>query len=107
MESLGFINDLLDYKIVLGDKLEIGEGLFIIPVYKSKVSFINLKTDLKANIGDGFGGSLNVFPICLLKVFNNNVEVINFKEEKDNIIDVIPSIMSNLDINELIKNIKI
>lgn len=106
MESLSFMNDLLNCKVVLGDKLEIGDNLYIIPVYKSKISFMNLKTDLKDNIGDGLGGSLNVNPICLLKVFNNNIEVINFKDE-NNIGDIIPNILTNVDLNELIKKIPI
>ena len=107
MEGLGYVNDLFNGKIVLGDKLEIGNDLYIVPVYKSKVSFINLKTDLKDNVGDGVGASLNVNPICLLKVHNNIVEVLNFKEDKDNIMDVIPNMLASIDLNEILKSIKI
>ena len=79
---------------------------FIIPVYKVKMSFLNLKTDLKENSGDGVSGSINVNPICLLKVYKGNLDVINFKEEKDHIFDNVSNILSNIDFNDVLKNIK-
>lgn len=108
MDNFDFISKLLDGRIVLGKKEEITQDLFIIPVYKVKISFLNLKTDIKKNNGDGESGSINVSPICLLKIYNNNVEIINLDgNHKDSYTDVIPNIMSNIDINSLLKNIKL
>ena len=107
MESLNFIKEILDGKVVLGKKEEIVSGLFIIPVYRVKMSFLNLKTDLKDNSGDGISGSVNVHPLCLLKVFNGSVDVITLKEDKDNFVDNIGNLLSNIDLNDVFKNIKI
>lgn|GEM_PF-1508703 len=109
MENFEFINRLLDGRVVLGAKEEIVSGLYIIPVYKVKISFLNLKTDINSNNGDGASGSISVGPICLLKISNNNVEVISLEDEnkKDGILDAIPNVLSNIDINNLFKNIKL
>ncbi len=109
MESFNFISKLLDGRVVLGAKEEIGDNLYIIPVYKVKISFLNLKTDIKATNGDGASGSINVTPICLLKVVNNSVEVINFDEApaKEGITDILPNMLSNIDVNTILKNFKL
>ena len=44
MDNFDFISKLLDGRIVLEKKEEITQDLFIIPVYKVKISFLNLKT---------------------------------------------------------------
>lgn len=108
MESFNFISKLLDGRVVLGAKEEIGEGLYLIPVYKVKISFLNLKTDIKSTNGDGASGSINVTPICLLKIVNNVVDVISFEEAsiKDGISDLIPNMLSNIDVNSLFKGFK-
>lgn len=109
MESLDFLSKLLDGRVVLGSKEELGENLYIIPVYRVKISFLNLKTDIKDNNGDGASGSLNVNPICILKVSNGSIDVINLEEiaPKDSFSDIIPNVISNLDINTLLKGFKI
>lgn len=109
MENFNFISKLLDGRVVLGAKEEIGEGLYIIPVYKVKISFLNLKTDIKSTNGDGASGSINVTPICLLKIYNNMVDVLTFEEAaiKDSFSDIIPNMLSNIDVNTLLKNFKL
>lgn len=107
MESLNNITNLLEGKIVLGSKEEICPNLFIIPVYKVKISFLNLKTDLKENIGDGASGSINVTPICLLKVYNNNLDVVSLNNNKDSFSEIIPNFLSNIDINDIFRSIKL
>lgn len=109
MESLDFLSKLLDGKVVLGSREDINENLSIIPVYKVKISFLNLKTDIKNNNGDGASGSLNVCPICLLKISNNNIDIISLDcfNKKDNITDIIPSMISNIDINNILKGLKL
>lgn len=109
MDNFNFIATLLDGRVVLGKKEEIGENLFIIPVYKVKISFLNLKTDIKTNNGDGASGTIHVTPICLLKVYNNTIDVISFEEAntKDGFSDVIPNMLSNIDMNTILKNLKL
>ncbi len=109
MESLDFINKILEGRLVLGAKETITDNLFIIPVYKVKISFLNLKTDIKSTNGDGGSGSINVTPICLIKSYNGNVELINLEEfkEHDSIIDSIPNILNGIDVNAILKNMKI
>lgn len=109
MENFEFINKLLDGRVVLGSKEQICEGLYIIPVYKVKISFLNLKTDIRSNNGDGASGSISVSPICLLKIVNGNVDVINLDDDnkRDGILDTIPNMLNNIDINSLFKNIKL
>ncbi len=109
MESLDFISKILDGKVVLGTKEEITENLFLIPVYRVKISFLNLKTDIKSTNGDGISGSINVTPICLLKISGPTVEVLNLEEntEKDSLVDFIPNMLSNIDVNNLLKNFKL
>lgn len=107
MESLDFINKILDGRLVLGAKEQISESLFIIPVYRVKISFINLKTDVKAS--DGSSGSINVTPICLIKANNGNVDIISLNDlhEHENILDSIPNILNGIDVNSILKNMKI
>ena len=109
MESFELISKLLDGKIVLGEKQEIEEKLYLIPVYKAKVSFLTVKTDIKSNNGDGLSGNLNVTPICILKVNNGSIDIINLEEldKKEGIMDVIPNMLNNIDVNNILKNIKI
>ncbi len=108
MESLDFISKLLDGRLVLGNKEEIIDGLFIIPVYRVKISFLNLKTDLKAS-SDGASGSINVTPICLIKIYNGSCDIINLDEnnKKEIITDAIPNILGSIDLSGILKNIKI
>lgn len=109
MESFNFISKLLDGRVVLGAKEELGDNLYVIPVYKVKISFLNLKTDIKSNNGDGASGSINVTPICLLKVFNNTIDVISLEEAgvKDSFTDILPNMLSNIDVNTILKNFKL
>ncbi len=109
MESFNFISKLLDGRVVLGAKEEVGENLFIIPVYKVKISFLNLKTDIKSTNGDGASGNLSVTPICLLKIYNSTVEILSLEEVsmKDGFSELIPNVLSNLDVNTLLKGFKL
>ncbi len=105
MESFSYIVKLLDGRLVLGAKEEVGDNLFIIPVYKIKISFLNLKTDIKSNNGDGVSGNISVMPICLLKIYNNNLELIKLSEANIKE-DILPSFLNNIDINNILKNFK-
>lgn len=107
MNNLEFMSKLLDGRIVLGKKEEISDNLYIIPVYKVKITVMNLKTDLKESNGDS--SSISASPICLLKVFNNNIDIINLEElaKSESILDSIPNMLNNIDVNGILKNIKL
>jgi uncharacterized spore protein YtfJ len=109
MENLDFISKLLDGKIVLGNKEEIIPNLYIIPVYKVKISFFNLSTDLKNNTGDGSSGSINVTPMCLLQIKDDNIRILSiFDDTKPNVLEgILPNIFSNIDVNNILKNVKL
>ena len=107
MENFNFISKLLDGRVVLGAKEVISDNLYIIPVYKVKISFLNLKTDIKQTNGDGESGSINVTPICLLKVSNGIIDIISFDEvqSRESLGDIIPNMLNNIDVNSILKNL--
>ena len=109
MNGLELFDKLLSERLMLGNKLVLNEDLSIIPVYKLKINTINLNTDIKNNVGDGMSGGISISPICILKVLENDISVINFEEKnkKDEIFDFIPSLLTNVNINDILKNIKI
>ena len=108
MENFDFINKLLDGRIVFGAKEMINERLGLIPDYSTKKQFFNLKTDIKKNLGDGGSGSLSIKPICILKINGDSVDIISLTDEvsHEGILDNIPSLFSNVDINSLFKGFK-
>ena len=109
MEGLELFDKLLNERIMFGKELKLKEDLSIIPVYKLKLTTMNISTEIKSQLGDGNGGGIVVTPICVLKIFDNDISVIRLDEKtnKEDMFEFIPSLFSNLNINELIKNIKI
>ena len=75
MESFDLISKLLDGRVVIGKKEEVAPDLFIIPVYKLKITIFNLNADMKNNNSSGDTSSLTASPICLLKIQNSNVDI--------------------------------
>ena len=108
MDNLDFISNILNGKIVLGNKEEIIPNLYIIPVYKVKVLFFKSVDKLKNDTGDGSSGSINITPICLLQVKDDNIKIISLSNDpKPNILEgIIPNIFSNIDVNSILKNVK-
>lgn len=109
LENLDFISKLFDGRVVLGKKEQLTERLSVVPVYKVKVTFLNLSTDLKNTAGDGSSGSVHITPICLLQVLDDSLIVLPLEEKpvKEDITDWIPNIMSNIDLSNVLKNIKL
>ena len=109
MNGLELFDKLFNKNVMLGDKITLNEDLSIIPVYKLKVNTLNLNTDIKNNVGDGVSGGFSIKPVCILKVLDNDISVITFedKSKKDEIFDFIPSLLTNININDILKNIKI
>ena len=109
MNGLELFDKLFNKNVMLGDKITLNEDLSIIPVYKLKVNTLNLNTDIKNYVGDGVSGGFSITPVCILKVLDNDISVITFedKSKKDEIFDFIPSLLTNININDILKNIKI
>ena len=108
MNNLDYISKLLEGKIVLGNKEEVIPNVYIIPVYKLKISFFNLSTDLKNNTGDGSSGSINVTPICLIQIKNDELKIVGLNSNKPDVLEgILPNLFSNVDINSILKNIRL
>ena len=109
MEGLELFDKLLNERIMFGKELKLKEDLSIIPVYKLKINTINLSTEIKSQLGDGTGGGIVVIPICVLKIYDTDISVIRLDEKsnKEDMFEFIPSLLGNLNINDILKNIKI
>ena len=109
MESLDLISKLLNERIMLGKKEELTESLSIVPIYKVKVNFFNVNTDIKNTTGDGSSGSLLITPVCILQIKNDSISILKFEDKtpKEDFFDVIPRLMSNININDVLKGLKI
>lgn len=109
MENLDFISKILNERIMIGKKEDITDNLSIIGVYKVKVNFFNVNTDIKKGTGDGNNINLSIIPICILQIKNENVSIIKFDDlkPKEDFLDIIPNLMSNININDVLKGLKI
>ena len=109
MQGLELFDKLLNERVMLGKELKLKDDLSIIPVYKLKVNTMNLNTEIKNQVGDGSGGGFSITPICILKILDNDISVIRFdsKNNKDDMFEFIPSLLTNININDIFKNLKI
>lgn len=109
LENLDFISKLLNERIMLGKKEELTENLSIVPVYKVKVNFFNVNTDIKDTAGDGSNVNLLITPVCILQIKNDTITIVKFEDKtpKEDFFDIIPSLVSNLNINDVLKGLKI
>ena len=109
MDHMDRVSKLLEGRVILGQREIITEDLSIIPVYRLKISFVDLSTDLKNTAGDGAIGSVHITPLCLLQVKGNNLSVLRFEDKspKEEFADVLPSLMVNIDLGNVLKGLKI
>lgn len=108
MEGLELFDKLLNERIMFGNELKLKEDLSIIPVYKLKITTMNLNAEIKSQIGDGTGGGIVVTPVCVLKIHDTDISVIRLDEKvnKEDMFDFLPSLFNNININDILKNIK-
>ena len=92
----------------MGQKEKITDNLSIIPIYKVKINFINLNTDIKSNVSDGSSGSVSITPVCLLEIKEDDIKIIRFedKKTKDDFFEFVPTLISNINVNEILKGLK-
>ena len=109
MENLDFVSKLLNESIMLGKKGDITENLSIVTVYKVKVNFFNVNTDIKDTAGDGSNINLLITPVCILQIKNEDITILKFddKAPKEDFFDIIPSLISNINVNDVLKGLKI
>ena len=93
---------------MMGQKEKITDHLSIIPIYKVKINFINLNTDIKSNVSDGSSGSVSITPVCLLEIKEDDIKIIRFedKKTKDDFFEFVPTLISNINVNEILKGLK-
>ena len=93
---------------MMGQKEKITDNLSIIPIYKVKINFINLNTDIKSNVSDGSSGSVSITPVCLLEIKEDDIKIIRFedKKTKDDFFEFVPTLISNINVNEILKGLK-
>lgn len=93
---------------MLGKKEDITDNLSIVPVYKVKVNFFNVNTDIKDTAGDGSNVNLLITLLCILQIKNENITILRFEDKtpKEDFFDLIPSLVSNTNFNEVIEGFK-
>ena len=108
MEGLELFDKLLNERIMLGKEIKLKDDLSIIPVYKLKVNTMNINAEVKTKVGDGSGGGFTISPVCILKILDTDISVVRLddKQSKEDFFDFIPSLLTNINVNDLIKNLK-
>lgn len=103
-----FVTKILESRVVLGNKEKISDDLYIIPLYKSKIGNFDVNTDIKNTTGNGNSNSAVFVPIGILEIKHDVIRLIRIEEKvKDDFFDIIPNLMSNINVNDIIKNIRI
>lgn len=106
------IKCMVDANTIIGERIEIGEGAFIIPV--SKISygfaaggsdFASKKAESKDLFGGGSGAGINITPIAFISVNKDGVKLLqieSFEGALDRIIATAPDLIDK--ISKVIKN---
>lgn len=106
MEELNKIFDLLKTNIVAGEGIGVNDDTTIIPIFKTKINYFSLVTNIKDNGGNALNGSLNYEPICFLQIKDGISSIIPIHNERESIMEGIPKFFECFDLNNLIKGIK-
>lgn len=111
-DNLDSLKDIIDGSVVVGNVIELSPLVKVVPIYKVKISYLLVQTDLKQNSGNGSNGNISLTPICLLQLNDGDVKVLSLRGSDkldfiDRVPDLISSISSNVDIASIFKNIKI
>lgn len=106
MEELNKIFDLLKTNIVAGEGIGVNDNTTIIPIFKTKINYFSLVTNIKDNGGNALNGSLNYEPICFLQIKDGITTIISIHNERESIMEGIPKFFEGFDLNNLIKGIK-
>lgn len=80
------IKDIVDANTVIGKIVELGQGLFIIPVSRISVGMISgggIMPKGKNNVNAGSGTGFNIEPIGFITVSNSNFDFLTVNKTAD------------------------
>lgn len=106
LDNLKSLYELSQSNLVLGKELKINDGLIIIPVFKAKLNYFTFETTIKDNDGNALSGSMSYDPICFILIKNGVPSILPIAEKKETVMDKLPQLFESVDINSLIKGIK-
>lgn len=102
--SIEKIKDLVDVSTIIGDSMDLGDGIKIIPVSKVSYGFASGGSDFpsKSNaelFGGGGGAGITITPIAFIVVNNGEVSIKHISTEEGSIertIGMIPDVVNSV-----------
>ena len=102
--SIEKIKDLVDVSTIIGDPMDLGDGIKIIPVAKVSYGFASGGSDFpsKSNaelFGGGGGAGITITPIAFIVVNNGEVSIKHISTEEGSIertIGMIPDVVNSV-----------
>lgn len=107
------IKDMVDCQTIVGDTIDCGDGIKVIPISKVTYGFASGGSDFpsktnKELFGGGGGAGVTVSPIAFLVINNGNVTVKYISENAENsaerIIGMVPEMIDK--VNDVVTKIK-
>lgn len=107
------IKDMVDSRTIIGDPIDAGEGIKVIPVSKVTYGFASGGTDFpskssKELFGGGGGAGVTLTPVAFLVINNGNVSVKYITEgveaSAERVVSMIPDLVDKL--SEVIEKFK-
>ena len=100
--SIEKIKDLVDVSTIIGDPMDLGDGIKIIPVSKVSYGFASGGSDFQSNaevFGGGGGAGITITPIAFIVVNNGEVSIKHISTEEGSIertIGMIPDVVNSV-----------
>ena len=107
------IKDMVDSRTIIGDPIDAGEGIKVIPVSKVTYGFASGGTDFptktsKDLFGGGGGAGVTLTPVAFLVINNGNVSIKYISEGPDasveRVVGMIPDLVDKL--SEVVDKLK-
>ena len=107
------IKDMVDCQTIIGDTIDVGDGIKVIPISKVTYGFASGGSDFpsktnKELFGGGGGAGVTISPIAFLVINNGNVTVKYISESAENsaerIIGMVPEMIDK--VNDVVNKIK-
>ncbi len=101
--SSNSLKDMANVNMIIGQSLNLENGISIIPVSKVKITFANggLETSKQENLpyGGASGGSVSLNPVCFIVSNGESVSLLHVSEQThiyEKIIDEIPDFIDSV-----------
>lgn len=98
--SSNSLKDMANVNMIIGQSLDLDNGISIIPVSKVKLSFVNggMETACTENVpyGGASGGVVSLNPVCFIVSNGEDVKLLHVNEEThiyEKIIDEVPELI--------------